>query len=513
MSEVAMQRQAAVGLIFKLGLGLAVGFVLLLNAVPVASDDLWWQIKVGQLTLENGAIPRTLLFPFTEARNLSFTAHEWLPSILFFEWVRAFDESGLTLMQALFALLQAALCFMLARLLSRSNGVALLATGLAMLAVNYRYVLRPELFALVFFVLTLIVLSRYRLFQRPGVLFWTIPIGLLWANCHGSFLLGPAVAAVFAAGESAQAALRPDAGASRGRLRQAAWAGLPYAAVAAGMLLASLVNPRGLELLRFAFQVQASEAMKSFIKEWLPTFHPLFMMEPGFWIFAAVGLLSLGLIVANWRAVTLTDILLFVPFACLASQRNRHIVWFVFVALTVCSVLIGRRALTAKREAHIQVAGGVLALIGVVVVLTFGNTRGAFIYEAPSNNFSAPMAKELSDPGLSGNVFNSYELGSELIYRDWPRLRPSIDSRIDSYGDADFLRQQHMLNDPALLGPFLSSYGVNHMLLLRRDFYGHVSLMPQIRRDWHIRFADFKMVLLERNVAVPLAPLATAPGD
>ena len=484
---------------------LAIAFVVLLNAVPIASNDLWLQIKVGQLTVANGAIPRTLLFPFTGVRDATFNAHEWLPSLLFFELRRVLGEGGLMFVQAAFALAQFALSFMLARRLSRSAGAALLLAMLAMATVNFRYVLRPEVFALLCLVLLLLVLTGYRASGRRAVLLWTIPLGIVWANCHGSFLLGPVVAGLFAAGEAASAA-RDGAGVSAAARWQCAWrACWPYAAAGLAMLLAGVVNPRGVELLAFAFQVQGSGAIKSLIKEWLPTFHPLFVGERGFWIFAFVGVLSAGMLVVRRRDLTLTDLALFVAFAGLAMLRNRHIAWFAFAALASCASVLGRREIAAGTEVRLRAAAAGLALMGSVACALFGNAREAFVYDSPSNNFTAPMVAELALPALEGNVYNSYELGSELIYRDWPRLKPSIDSRVDSYGDRYFLAHEHLLVDEPALLKFLATENVDYMLLLRRDFDADVKHMPRVAAAWHIRFADWKMVLLERKVALPPA--------
>ncbi len=485
---------------------LAVLFVLQLNAVPVASNDLWLQIKVGQLTLDNGAIPATLLFPFTTARDATFNSHEWLSSVLFHEWVRAFGEAGLMPLQALFALAQFALAFVLARRLSGSPALGLLMATLAMLVINYRYVLRPEMFALLLFLLLLQVLCRYRGDGRPATLLWTLPLAVAWANCHGSFLLGPVVAVIFALGEGLQAAFAPSGAADGGRLRRLGRAGAGYAAAAAGMLAASVLNPRGPELLAFAFKVHGSLAMKSVIWEWLPTFDPQFMSEPPFWIFATVGLLSLALLAASWRALTPTDVLLFASFGALALQRNRHIVWFAFVDLAVCAHVIGRHRWAARFELPARAAALTLALAGLCICASVGNVRGDFIYASRSDNFTSTMKAALADPALSGNVLTSYELGAELIYRDWPRLKPSIDSRIDSYGDAYFIAHERLLTNESDLKKFLAAYGVNHMLLLRRDFVGDVSRMPGIRAEWHVRISDQRMLLLERNVALPPRP-------
>jgi hypothetical protein len=483
-----------------------VAWMLLLNTVPLASNDLWLQLKIGQMTLESGSIPQTVLFPFTAVRDNVFTAHEWLPSIVFFELSRVRGVDRLMFVQGAIGLLQFGLSYVLARRLSGSVGCGLLMAALAMATANYRYVLRPEIFALLLLVSLLIVLTRYREDQRATVLVWTVPLALVWANCHGSFLLGPVIAAVFALGEGAQAALQARSIALPARLKQGLRVGAPYAFVVAAMLLASVVNPRGPNLLRFAFDVQASAAMQTLIKEWLPTFHPLFMIEPAFWIFVLVGLMSLAVIVALWRQLTVTDALLFLLFAGLALQRNRHIVWFGFVALAVCAHLVGRAHAARDRETPLQGAALALAVLGITLCMVFGNARGAFPFGSPSQNFSEAMITELAKPELSGNIYNSYELGSELIYRDWPRLKPVIDSRIDSYGDDYFLFTRQLLVNEHLMTMFLSEYGVNDMLLLRRDFDNRVKQMPGLAKAWHVRLADGRMLLLERNISLPARP-------
>ena len=106
---------------------------------------------------------------------------------------------------------------------------------------------------------------------------------------------------------------------------------------------------------------------------------------------------------------------------------------------------------------------------------------------------------------MTGNVLNSYELGGELIYRDWPRLKPSIDSRVDSYGDDYLLFSIQLLQDEKLLDLFLEGNRVSYMLLLRRDFELAIRRMPSIRANWHIRLTDGDIFLLERNAPLPAA--------
>ena len=490
------------GVVKALAIALPLLLMLALNVVPTANNDVWILMKVGELIVDTGKIPQTLLFPFTTVVDNHFNAHEWLVSVVFHEFDRLLGLKSLMWIMGAFALLQFWLCVRLARRQSGSLGVGLLLATLAMICANYRYVMRPELFALLFLVCLLSVLDRYRSERRAGALLWTIPIAILWANCHGSFLLAPGIAGLFAIGEAWTAASAVS-GEPPARARAGLRAGLPYAVAALAMTAASTLNPAGWHLLALPFQLQQSGVIRSVIKEWLPTFSPLFVVERAFWIFVAIGVASCAVVIRLRRHLCATDLLLFVFFAALALERQRHIVWFGFVAMTVCARLIGRLRIEARRETQLQGASAGLALVAFVACMLFGNAVGARIYFAPSNNFDPVLVRELADPKVAGNVLNSYELGGELIYRDWPRLKPSIDSRVDSYGDDYLLFSIRLLSEEKLLDLFLEGNRVSYMLLLSRDFNAGVRTMPSIRANWHIRWTDGDIFLLERNVALP----------
>ena len=476
----------------------AVLLVLQATVVPVANNDVWILMKVGELIVDTGKVPDTLTFPFTTVRDNHFNAHEWLVSIIYHECDRLLGTRHLMWVVGAFALAQFALCVALARRLSGSLGVALVMAMMAMACANARFVLRPELFALLLFMLLLMLLERWRAQRRWTILAWTVPLTVLWVNCHGSFLLAPVVVGLCALGQGLTAA-RAVAGTTPQRLRAGWRAGLPLAVAAVAMTASCVANPAGWRLLLFPFQLQHSEAIRALIKEWLPTFSPLFVVERPFWVFVVVATAATAVVIRLRRHLEATDALLYLFFLAIALERSRHIVWFGFVALAVCARLVGRASADPRREERMRIGAALLAVAGLAVTFVFGNVSHAHIYYSPSDNFSPVMVRELSDPTMTGNVLNSYELGGELIYRDWPRLKPSIDSRVDSYGD-DYLRFHiRLLQDEKLLNLFLEGNQVNYMLLLRRDMDLGPRHMPSVRANWHIRLTDGDIFLLERN--------------
>ena len=69
---------------------LGVVAMLVLNVVPLANNDVWLLMKVGERIVDTGKIPETLLFPFTLVRDNHFNAHEWLVSVIYHGFDRAF---------------------------------------------------------------------------------------------------------------------------------------------------------------------------------------------------------------------------------------------------------------------------------------------------------------------------------------------------------------------------------------------------------------------------------------
>jgi hypothetical protein len=486
----------------------ALALVIQTCFIPMWGNDFWLQARVGQVIVETGEIPRTVLFPFTEAQHQPFNAHEWLPSVLFHLLDQAFGYERLNFVLGALGLTLFAVVLASARRLTGSLGLSLALALMASAVANYRQVLRPEILALVLMALLLWLLASVR--SRGSALRklpWVVPMGALWANTHGSFLLGPGVCGLFALGQALQAA--HSSWRSGVSWRTAAIdgfrAGWPYAAAAGAMALASLLNPLGVGLWHFALSLSTSEITKMAINEWQATLTPDFMVLPPFVLFVGAAVLVAALLFWRRRQVEWTDLLLLLFFLAMALGRRRFIVLFGFVAAVVCAMVIGRGAVSQSLERVLLLSVIGTSIIGMALASQFGNARGSYPYYSPSHNFSEPMVRLIERDSMRGNVFNSYELGAELIYRAYPRLRPSIDSRIDSYGDDYYMSLTTILVDEPRLNRFLATYDVNHMLLLWRDFNYLKGMKSLQDAGWRMEFADHKAVLLTR-VARPPKP-------
>ena len=453
------------------------------------SNDFWLQVRIGELISQQHAIPQTLLFPFTEIASARFNAHEWLPSLAATWFVKYLGEA---LLPALSGMLGLALFFLVLRLAYQRGGQNISwALGLAAMALvveNFRHELRPELLAFIALQICLWCLHALPTYPRCSAMVLLLTT-VVWSNTHGSFVMAPALLICYGAGAWMDAHNSPGT----------PWR--PYALLAPLVGLATLVTPFGLEQWQFVLGFSSQSQAKLWLGEWRPTWDTSLHVLRGWWLGLAALALSWTLVVRQWRRVPWRDLLVWLLFTALALHAVRFLAYAGLGAAFVLAPLALQGGGKQKARQVKQLAMVLLfALLAWGLVLRFGNAFGAYPTSlAGPPRLSKPMVQLVQHPALHGPVLNSYSLGAELIYRGYPRLRPSIDSRIDSYGDAYFFAHEALWTDPQRLEAFVQRYGVRYALLDLDDWatvQRHHSMDPA---RWQALLMDSRAVMLERR--------------
>jgi len=161
-------------------------------------------------------------------------AYEWLSEVGMALGFHAFDWRGLIALTAA----AAALAFgLFARALMRfmAPPAALVITALSFLLVTPHLTARPHALAMPFFVAWVSALVTARARGRAPS-FWLLPIMVVWANMHGAFVIGLALAA--AMGAEAIFLAAPDTRPSQARR----WLGFLAAAMCASLITPTASN-------------------------------------------------------------------------------------------------------------------------------------------------------------------------------------------------------------------------------------------------------------------------------
>jgi hypothetical protein len=467
--------------------------VIFISVMPQVGNDFWLQAKVGELIVHNRAIPATLLFPYTEIQSAKFNAHEWLPSVLFHYLIVAVGEAGLPLIAGAGGFLLFASAAALAyRRGAQSLPLALLAGLVAVGVENFRHTLRPELIALLLLTLYWHGLESLRLRRSPWALSAILLTVIVWANSHGSFVLAPVIAGIYALGtwlDGRRTTVTPHFG--------SATTPGQFVMLTLAVLACTLVTPFGWELLRFALEFGNSRYINEHVIEWYSVFDPRLRGQRGLWIGAGCALVLATVAVIQHRRLSAVDALILLLFFLLALRAVRFLTYlglaFAYIAPPLLAHWWKQRDTTVTPSLLVTMAGA--TVLGLSMV--YGNAMGGYPHHVSWDpSFSRPMRDVISDPRLKGNVLNDYDYGAELVYRAYPRLKPSIDSRIDSYGPEYFFYHRRLVHEEALFSEFVQRYDVRYVLMSHHNFQSFRTLPSYTSGRWVVHAMDRKVVLL-----------------
>lgn len=381
--------------------------------VPFALNDgdTGWHLATGRWIAAHVRVPTTDPFSFT-AQGRPWVAHEWLADLAMYAAWRAAGWSGLII---LVGVALAALFAIVARELTRwlspratLAALLLLATGLlpSMLA-------RPHLLALPVLALWTVTLLRAREADRAPPLA-AAALMLLWANMHGSFVFGLALAAVFAF-----EALLTVTDRRRTILHWGAFG------LASG--IAALLTPAGVHGLLFPFYVNGL-ALLPYLNEWQPADFTSFS---GFELILLVTLFAL---LVRPTRIPPIRLLLLLYMLHLSLQHTRQEIILVTVGALLLAEPLGRAwNRTPQPAGSWREARPILAILAVLTLALATYRLFDPVVRRDSPGVPATALAHLPPALRAQPVFNEYSFGGSLILAG---IRPYIDGRSDMYGDA-----------------------------------------------------------------------------
>jgi hypothetical protein len=446
--------------------------ILGMAARNVVDPDIWWHLKTGEWIKQHRAVPRVDPFSYTRAGE-RWIAHEWLSELLIYSLHRVAGAGGLIVA---FAAIPCAAFFLLYLRCADHPLLSGTITLWAALATATLWGVRPQMISLLLASLWLLILERSE--RNRNLLWWTLPLVILWVNLHAGFAIGLVFLGLFFLGELFEKVLAPSSSISNTRLR----------ALSVTLLLDWLViplNPNGTTMLWYPLETLRSKAMQGSIDEWAsPNFH-----RSDEWPFLLLLLTTLATMAWSRTRMRPRELLLVSMGAFAGLSSIRMIPFFVLVAVPVISRSLKSQSLKSwiggnpsirQRPAIFAVLNGVilLAMAGFVGLHLTQLIRGQARAEAA--HFPTGAVTYLAAHPPTGPIFNHYDWGGYLIFNLYPVTRVYIDGRADLYGD--------------------------RLLEQRADTYYLVN-------DWQRSFAQWKI----QTVIVPAdSPLATglrgAPG-
>lgn len=408
------------------------------------TNDTYWQWATGQWMLAHHHVIHHDVFSFT-VPGQPWLDEEWGFQLLLAGLVRSIGPIAFWILPAgtsVGALLASVIRW---RALGSSQlRIAVLAV-IATASLLLGDAPRPQTVSYCCFGAELLILTLARRNRR-----WLVtlpPLLLVWANIHGSFLLGLAVVAL-----ELVLSLRPL------DLRLIAHRPLPVKTTAVTLLVCTIVsafaNPNGPRLFTYALRLSMNTQLGQLIEEWQsPNFHQLLLVVL---VFGPIISLVATLILRE-RQLDAFDLLLW---GCLLLATIHAQRFLPYLGLATGGLFAGASASRAGETRPSLLTAPLAVMLGAAIVL--GGPHRAPGTPARSGASAEPVAAVRWLGTHPGRVLSTYAWNDYLIHVGIPVF---VDGRTDLYFGTGVLNEWIRLDavtvDP---DPLLQRWGVQYVL-------------------------------------------------
>jgi hypothetical protein len=389
----------------------AFAIVLITNLRTALAADGWMALLSGRVVAQHGLPSHDTLTVWAHGRD--WVDQQWLAQLALYGLDRL---GGLPLVLLLHAFLVTGALGGAAAVARRLGGSARSTTWVA-LPVLVAYwpgasIMRPQSFAYPLFVAVLWLLVD-ELRQPSRRVYLVLPVLVLWANLHGSVVVGAALVSAFGLVETI--------GSLRAKPRTIT---APALVLLAAPWLCVLASPYATSLPHY-YRLIFSSGFGKYVTEWAPTTFtvahaPIYLLAlGGVWLLGRTGSRTTGF-----------EKLAFLGLTLLAFDAVRNGVWLALLALVVLPKLLDELrapALEPKRLNRLLA----LAMLALVAVSTLGvafEPSSWFTRDYPAAAGRAAVAAA----GAHGRVFANERYADWLVF-EHPQLagRIAYDSRFE----------------------------------------------------------------------------------
>lgn len=382
------------------------GIATLVALPQLLAQDGWLALVAGRSIAHHGLPGADTLTVYTLGKD--WIDQQWLSQLAFFH---LHELGGMRLLMLVFAALVVG-ALIAAMAAARRRGASPLAVALITVPALLPYGLialptRTQVFGFVLFVGTLRLLVEDA--RRPSRrVFWVFPLLVLWANLHGSVLLGAGL--VVLRGACAIVAGRGTHVAARHGL-----------VLAAGALVAMFATPYALDMPHYYATTAFNPQFTALVAEWKRT-APGLLTAP----FYMLLFVTVGLIARHPRNVTTYEKLLLLATGFMGLMAIRNIAWFALAAIMILPLALQQSLQSTTesgRRTVLPIAYGPSLCFVLILVVTVLRPSTWFEPRYPAGTADAVARITAADP--TARVF------SDGRYADWLMWKhPSLEGRV-----------------------------------------------------------------------------------
>lgn len=437
---------------------------LWVKARSFLDPDFGWHLRMGQLILQKG-LPQTDPFSYTMP-SFPVVGHEWLVDVGIARMFPLLGLDGLSLLFTLLALVPLVVMTVVSK--AKWRFLPFFLAGLSLMPFLG---IRPQIIPWVLFSWVILLLLKEELWNRFK---WILPLLLfLWANIHGSFVLGFLIIVLFVllrGGESYQQRART-------RLSRSRW----LLAMSEELLLlaccffVTFINPYGWHVWGEVWSSVSDTSLRWAIVEWLPG---VFLFNDTFFILLASSLLLVLRYKKKFRPV---DLALYYALLLMGVVSVRHLPFWLLLSIPMTSQGLAylhdevKGQTNGEKRFKLAYKIAIFCVIGVGIfdfLLLIPDARYAQLSNAPQR--AVAFLKANPSPG---NIFAEYGYGGYLIWQ-YPEKKVFIDGRMPSWKETNapvgesrnaFVEYELMMSGSPQTKALFAKYHIDTVMLSRQE--------------------------------------------
>jgi hypothetical protein len=477
---------------FKIAL-LSTGFYFIFVALfsrSLADNDLWGYLSFGKVFWEEGYFPYRDVFSYTPTKPL-WIYHEWLTGLFFYFIYKYSGTAGLQLLRYIIIILTIYFIYLTAIKRGGKPISALIALLPAVVLISFGYVpVRAQIFTYLFFVLTVYILEIARQDKKWHVIWWLVPIQILWCNFHGGFLAGIGMIFLYAFGEGLS-----------GRKF------VPFIKIGIISSIATMINPYGFEY--WEFMRHAVSMARPEITEWMSVIAAIKMHVQVVPVLIFICLSIFCIIFFGFRRKhNITDILVVFVVLYLGCKHIRHGVFFGLVFGAYVPVILSEFWKDWKETPIFFTSRQWLPQVFLLALFltTYGFINPSlsltlvpnFNVSVSSPNYPTGALKWMEENNFRGNVLPDFDWGEFLMWTCYPYCKVAMDGRYETV----YKREVYQEYFDFLMGrenwrAFLIKYP-HDMVLIKPNTKTHFLMLRE--PSWQLAYSDSGCVLFLKKI-------------
>jgi hypothetical protein len=453
--------------------------LLLVGGMTTRVDlDVWHLMALARETVRDGGVPLDDRFAYTPTVHPS-VQHEWGMGMFLYGIALLGGAGALLGARLVLVLTTCALVWRLAvRRGAREGVLLLLAPAVIMMSWIGWTLIRAQVLTLFFLAVLLTCLDADRRGRRGWMVPWLCGF-VVWANCHGGFVVGFAVLGI----EALERAVRGER----------PW---HLAAVLMAMAVLVAVNPYGVAYYGYLWGALSME--RPLIVEW----RPIWSSGP-----PEIALVGSSLVIALYTLVQVGPRRapgwpLLVAAAYQAVRHQRHVSLFALIWFAQVPALVSATRLGATLERVYARIGAPVWIVVAVLAASIGVRSQIWCARIPGTEgdpvrYAVGPVARLQVLGFEGNVMVPFVTGAYASWKLHPRVKVSIDSRYEVAYPAETVAEHLAFYDgtPRWRAVLQSTRGTDLVFVPRA-----AAVAPLMAREpgWTVAYDDDAWIVFAR---------------